>query len=90
VTKQFLRAQIIYSVTREEGKTQGSKSRSSARGSFPTIPAPNAFNAISFQQSHTKLFESRPYTHCTDPLLQREQKQVEIAVFEVCVISVKA
>ena len=60
-TKQFLRAQIIYSVTPEERKMQGLKSRSSAQRFLPAhAPASNAFNAISFQQSHTKLFEPGP------------------------------
>ncbi len=37
----------------------------------PTTPS--TFNAISFQQGRTELFEARPWTHGVRPLLQHKQ-----------------
>ena len=61
---------------RRERKMQGFKRRALLRGSTPSMPPPtirSTFNAISFQQKHTELFEPQQWTRGARPLLQHER-----------------
>src|ERR1019366_3645203 len=57
------------------GKCKGSKVWDPRKDFFHRMQPPitrSTFNAISFQQGHTELFEPRPWTRGARPLLQRE------------------
>ena len=65
---------------RDDGNARCRASRAEVgrRGSFPSMQPPttrSTFNAISFQQGHTELFEPRPWTRGAWPLLQHEHNR---------------
>ena len=62
----------------ENVKCRASRAEVRRRDSFPSMQPPttrSTFNAISFQQEHTELFEPRPGTRGAWPLLQREHNR---------------
>ena len=64
----------------DDENVRGGASRAEVRrrGSFPSMQPPttrSTFNAISFQQGHTELFEPRPGTRGAWPLLQHEHNR---------------
>src|ERR1019366_429133 len=59
----------------ENARCRASRAEVRRRGSFPSMQPPttrSTFNAISFQQGRTELFEPRPWTPGAWPLLPHE------------------